>query len=136
MGGSDPFIESNIIPSLYESDGDTAVIAMDYTVGAGNDNDSYDTYTVHEYYRIRKTTRAMYLLNFERESNQVFDGRNDLLSSGKINLGIQPDSDIELMDDDKNITHILKMREVSGVMTRAAIHLQKYLHLLLMTQIT
>lgn len=101
-GDLHPFIESNIIPSLYESDGDTAVIAIDYTVGAGNDNDSYDTYTVHEYYRIRKTTRAMYLLNFERESNQVFDGRNDLLSSGKINLGIQPDSDIELMDDDKN----------------------------------
>ena len=101
-GDLHPFIESNIIPSLYESDGDTAVIAIDYTVGAGNDSDSYDTYTVHEYYRIRKTTRAMYLLNFERESNQVFDGRNDLLSSGKINLGIQPDSDIELMDDDKN----------------------------------
>ena len=101
-GDLHPFIESNIIPSLYESDGDTAVIAIDYTVGAGNDNDSYDTYTVDEYYRIRKTTRAMYLLNFERESNQVFDGRNDLLSSGKINLGIQPDSDIELMDDDKN----------------------------------
>lgn len=101
-GDLHPFIESNIIPSLYESDGDTAVIAIDYTVGAGNDNDSYDTYTVHEYYRIRKTTRAMYLLNFERESNQVFDGRNDLLSSGKINLGIQLDSDIELMDDDKN----------------------------------
>lgn len=101
-GDLHPFIESNIIPSLYESDGDIAVIAIDYTVGAGNDNDSYDTYTVHEYYRIRKTTRAMYLLNFERESNQVFDGRNDLLSSGKINLGIQPDSDIELMDDDKN----------------------------------
>lgn len=101
-GDLHPFIESNIIPSLYESDGDTAVIAIDYTVGAGNDSASYDTYTVHEYYRIRKTTRAMYLLNFERESNQVFDGRNDLLSSGKINLGIQPDSDIELMDDDKN----------------------------------
>ena len=72
-GDLHPFIESNIIPSLYESDGDTAVIAIDYTVGAGNDNDSYDTYTVHEYYRIRKTTRAMYLLNFERESNQVFE---------------------------------------------------------------
>ncbi len=82
MGDLHPFIESNIIPSLYESDGDTAVIAIDYTVGAGNDNDSYDTYTVHEYYRIRKTTSNV-SSNFERESNQVFDGRNDLLSSEK-----------------------------------------------------
>ena len=101
-GDLNPFVESNIIPSVYNVDGDVAVIALDYTMGAENDSNGFDTYTVHEYYRVRKASTAMYLLDFDRETTQVFDGRNDLLSTGKINLGIAPDTEVEAADDAKN----------------------------------
>lgn len=101
-GDLTPFVESNIVPSVYNVDGDVAMIALDYTMGAENDNGGFDTYTVHEYYRVRKSTSSMYLLDFDRETTQIFDGRNDLLSSGKINLGIMPDAEVETAGDVKN----------------------------------
>lgn len=100
-GDLEPFVESNIIPSIRSVDSEVAMIVLEYTMGAANDYASYDTYTVHEYYRIRQSNNSMYLLNFERTAAQVFDGRNDLLSSGKINLGVNPDTEVTAMADEK-----------------------------------
>lgn len=100
-GDLNPFVESNIIPSIRSIDNEVAMIVLEYTMGAANEHDAYDTYTVHEYYRIRQTNTTMYLLNFERSAKQVFDSRNDLLSSGKINLGIQPDSSVPALANEK-----------------------------------
>lgn len=36
----------------------------------------------------------MYLLNFDRETTQHFDGVNDLTGKGNINLGISPDTNV------------------------------------------
>lgn len=101
-GDLKPFVESNIVPSVLDINEETAIITLDYTIGAANDNDSYDTYMVHEFYRIRQTSSRFYLLSFDRETTQIFDGRYDLISSGKINLGINPDSEVEAVSDEKN----------------------------------
>lgn len=101
-GDLNPYVESNIVPSICEIDGEVAMIVLEYTMGAENDYDAYDTYTVHEYYRIRQTNTSMYLLNYERSASQVFDGRNDLLSSGKINLGINPDTAVTAFANEKH----------------------------------
>lgn len=102
FGDMNPFVESDIIPSVYELDEETAVIAFDYVIGAENEFDSYDTFVVHEFYRIRQTTRGIYLLSFDRQTTQLFDGVNDATTSGKIDFGIQPDSDIEYLSDNDN----------------------------------
>lgn len=101
-GDLNPYVESNIVPSVCEIDGEVAMIVLEYTMGAENDYDAYDTYTVHEFYRIRQTNTSMYLLNYERTASQVFDGRNDLLSSGKINLGIHPDTNVTAFSNEKH----------------------------------
>ncbi len=101
-GDLKPFVESNIVPSVLNINDETAIITLDYTIGASNDNESYDTYMVHEFYRIRQTSSRFYLLSFDREITQIFDGRYDLVSSGKINLGINPDTQAEVMADEKN----------------------------------
>lgn len=89
-----PFIESDRIPSITQIGQETAEITIDYMVGAENDNNSYDTYRVKDYYKIRQSGSKLYLLDYEREAGQYFDGQNDFLSSSKINLGIQPDTDV------------------------------------------
>ena len=97
-----PYVESQIIPKVKEISKDVAIITLNYRAGAVNEYDSYDSYNVYEYYRIRQTNTGFYLLNYEREVNQIFDGKNDLTSSGKLNLGIQSSSTTEYGSDEKS----------------------------------
>lgn len=89
-----PFIESERIPSVLQIGQEVAEITLNYLVGAENENSEYDTYNVKDYYKIRQAGSKMYLLDYEREAGQYFDGKGDFISSSKINLGIQPDTDI------------------------------------------
>lgn len=100
-GDMGPYVESQLIPVIKEISKDVAVITFDYKIGAINEYESYDSYNVYEYYRIRQTTSGFYLLNYEREANQIFDGKNDLLSTAKINLGIQSGTTAEFNSDEK-----------------------------------
>ena len=98
-GDMGPYVESQLIPVIKEISKDVAVITFDYKIGAINEYESYDSYNVYEYYRIRQTTSGFYLLNYEREANQIFDGKNDILSTAKINLGIQSGTTAEFNSD-------------------------------------
>ena len=98
-GDMGPYVESQLIPVIKEISKDVAVITFDYKIGAINEYESYDSYNVYEYYRIRQTTSGFYLLNYEREANQIFDGKNDLLSTAKI--GIQSGTTAEFNSDEK-----------------------------------
>lgn len=102
-GNLEPYVESDIVPQIISITDDMAVIRLEYRIGAANDYDSNDTYRVSEYYRIRQTATGFYLLNYEREMNQVFDARNDLTSSSKINLGINSSTDVTCDSDEKGI---------------------------------
>ncbi len=101
-GDLKPTVESNIVPSVYMLDSEVAVVTLDYTVGVGGSESGYDVLKVHEFYRIRQTSARFYLLNFDRQTTQIFDSKSDLISTGKINLGIAPDESVEAMADDKN----------------------------------
>ena len=59
-----------------------------------------EKYLVTEYYRIRYTTDRMYLLDFERKMNQLFDEKKSVYNSNKISLGIQGADQIELTECD------------------------------------
>lgn len=102
-GDLEPYIESEITPEIISINDDVAIIRLDYRVGAANDYSSSDTYNVNEYYRIRQTNSGFYLLNFEREMNQVFDAKNDLTSSAKINLGINSSTYVNCTSDENGI---------------------------------
>lgn len=90
-----PFAESSVVPVVYDLYSDIAVMGLEYTIGAQNSHGAYDTYTVSEYYRVRETKSNMYLLSFDRETTQIFDVDNDLLSNGRINLGVNPYADVD-----------------------------------------
>ncbi|MGN0317194.1 MAG: hypothetical protein ACI4E1_04570 [Lachnospira sp.] len=99
-GELEPFIQSDIVPEVKLLSDELAVICLNYTVGAVNQYESSDTYRVNESYRIRRAGGGtMYLLNYERQMNQVFDGKNDLNSKGFLNLGITSKDDVEMKAD-------------------------------------
>ena len=101
-GDIDPFIESNVIPTVESIEQEIMIVSLDYSIGAENVDGTNDTYAVHEYYRVRQGTMGMFLLAFKREANQIFDGRDDLFPSGKINLGIQNKLTVQAKDSDNH----------------------------------
>lgn len=68
----------------------TGSFTMEYLVGIRNGK-KMNYYRVSEYYRIRYTPDRMYLLDFERTMEQIFDEESDVYVNDKIMLGITGD---------------------------------------------
>jgi hypothetical protein len=110
-GSLSPVVQGKVIPTINDVNNEIAIIALNYTIGAENHTGAYDTYTVNESYRIRQTANTMYLLNFDRETNQIFDTRNDFTGNNRINLGIKSDADVlTTVSENQNITFFINQR--------------------------
>lgn len=77
------------VPSVKEMNNSYNVIVLNYVVTSKETNNELAYYNVEEYYRIRYTNERMYLLNFERTMNQIFNGANDFLYENYLQLGIR-----------------------------------------------
>lgn len=66
--------------------------------GSSWSKDNY-TYNVVEFFRIRYTPDRVYLLDYERTMNQIFDPMADVYASNKIMLGIR-NANVEMMESD------------------------------------
>lgn len=95
-GDLNPKVEKTIIPTVKEINSEVASIYLEYTMAAQNSTGAYDSYNVDEYFRIRQTASTIFLLNYEREANQIFDSANDLSKASGISLGITSDEDVNL----------------------------------------
>lgn len=60
---------------------------------------STNEYNVSEYFRIRYTSDRIYLLDYERTMNQIFDSAEYVYSNNKIMLGIR-DGEVEMLESD------------------------------------
>ncbi len=89
-------------PRLTEINESTATMALDYRISATAENGSTEIYNVHEYYRLRFTDSRVFLLNFDRTTDQVFNPEsNEVIDPSGIILGITQ-KDVEYMTDEKN----------------------------------
>lgn len=73
--------------TIRELAAQTGSFDLDYLVNIRNGK-KIDYYRVNEYYRIRYTPDRMYLLDFERTIEQIFDETSDVYINDKIVLGI------------------------------------------------
>ncbi|MCD8037811.1 MAG: hypothetical protein LUE96_01800 [Lachnospiraceae bacterium] len=87
---------------ISEIDQSTASIKLYYRVqtsaGGSWSKENY-TYNIVEFYRIRYTADRIYLLDYERTMNRIFDPLADVYASNKIMLGIR-DSRVQMMESD------------------------------------
>ena len=89
-------------PRLTEINENTATMTLDYRISASAENGSTEIYNVHEYYRLRFTDSRVFLLNFDRTTDQVFNPEsNEVIDTAGIVLGITQ-KDVEYMPDEKN----------------------------------
>ena len=84
----------------------TASVILKYIVKEIDRTDE-DYYFVEEYYRVRYTPNRMYLLDYERNMDQIFDADKDSFSNDKIYLGIG-DEDVTMAESEggKNLAFI------------------------------
>lgn len=87
------------VPSVKEMNSSYNVIVLNYVITANGENGELEYYNVDERYRIRYTSERMYLLNFERIMNQIFNGENDFLYENYLQLGIRA-KDVEYMQNE------------------------------------
>lgn len=66
------------------------VITLQYVVAGKDSEGNTGYYNIEEYYRLRMTDTRMYVLNFERTMNRIFQGENHFISDhNRIQLGIR-----------------------------------------------
>lgn len=88
-------------PRLTEINTNTATLTLDYRIASVNGSGITEVFNVHEYYRVRYTDSRVYLLNFERTTDEIFNPENQVIESKGISLGIT-DKDVEYVTDEKN----------------------------------
>lgn len=92
------------IPSLKEMSFSYNVVVLNYVVTSDNSDGELEYYNIEEYYRIRYTDERIYLLNFERTMNQIFNGENDFLYDNYLQLGIRSKDVAYMQNETGNIT--------------------------------
>lgn len=81
-------IESDVTPQIKELSDSIGTIKYDYMVSIVNEEGDKDYFNVEEYYYVRYTTDRMYLLDYERFTNEIFNPVSQRFTGKEIRLGV------------------------------------------------
>lgn len=87
------------IPVIKEINETTASVVLEYQLTSQNDDEETELYDVKEFYRMKYQDTRIYLLDFQRSANQVFDGTLPVYEDDGIILGVR-DKNVEYMMND------------------------------------
>ncbi|QHQ60072.1 hypothetical protein Ana3638_04155 [Anaerocolumna sedimenticola] len=111
-GNLKPKVMGEIIPTINEINDDTASVELKYMISAETES-SEEYYYVKEFYRVRYTTSRIYLLNYERTMESVFDINLTSLTKSELKLGITNKKDTNLVTStDNNKLSFVSQREL------------------------
>ncbi|MCD7737269.1 MAG: hypothetical protein LUI07_09990 [Lachnospiraceae bacterium] len=123
-GDLNPSIYYKPTPSLVDINGTTASFVLYYRISAVDEDGITNIYNVKEFYRLRYTDTRVYLLDFTRTTDEIFNTDGAVLEDSGINLGIT-DSDVEYaFDDEKTVVAFVQENELwmyeinGGTLTR------------------
>ena len=93
-GELEPQISTEVEWSIKESNSVYTSLLADYQVTCKGDAGEVETFNVKEFFRVRYSGGEMYLLDYNRSMNQVFNGNKHVLDETGILLGMaEPDLD-------------------------------------------
>ena len=87
-GKMEPKLEEKAVPVIKDINETTCSIVMKYVISDQEEEKQKDYYNVTDFYRLRYMQSRIRLLDFERETQELYDGENTELTSNGINLGI------------------------------------------------
>lgn len=111
-GNLNPEFVTDVIPTIVENYPDIASVVLEYIVSA-NVSGIPELYRVKEYYRIRYSPDRMFLLNYERRMESVFDMALTSISKSQLKIGITSNLDLpHLYSPDKEKLVFVRNREL------------------------
>ena len=75
-------------PRIRQINRNTGSLTMEYRIAAVNEEGVTEVFNVTAYYRVRFTDSRVFLLNFERTTDEIFNPENSVLEESGIRLGI------------------------------------------------
>jgi len=107
-----PKVVGEVVPTIKEISSDMASVELKYMVSAETDN-GLEYYDIKEFYRVRYTSSRMYLLDYERTMESVFDLALTSLSKSEFKIGITNQSEVDLVTSmDHNKLSFVRQREL------------------------
>lgn len=92
---------------ITETNSSYTSVLLEYDVSCTGEENETDMYMVKEFFRVRKNNGQMYLLNYDRTMEQIFDGSKNVLSEKGILLGItDPDVQYVVSKDGKIVAFV------------------------------
>lgn len=85
------------VVKIKELLGDIGCYELNYKIKALNEYDVYEYYNITEFFRIKWTSSDIYLLDYNRNMEQIFNPTSQSVSAVRINLGITSDNDCEFL---------------------------------------
>ncbi len=111
-GELNPGIYYKPTPSLVDINETTASFVMEYRISSVGEDKETDIFNVREFYRLRYTDTRIFLLDFTRTTDEIFQADESVIEPTGINLGIT-DLDVEFMfDEEKNIIAFVQENEL------------------------
>ena len=87
-GNMEPEIKGEVLWDIKETNSVYTSFVSEYQVVVNDEDKGSELFNIKEYYRVRFLKDKIYLLNFDRTMNQVFDSSKDVVSKDGIILGI------------------------------------------------
>lgn len=93
-----PQISRPGIPTIEDINENTGSVSLTYYISAENEAGEVEKYQVDEFYRMSYNQTRVVLLDFRRQVKQVLTTEQNLVSAGRVNLGITS-ADVQYMSD-------------------------------------
>ncbi len=100
-GNLEPEVLTEAVPSIKEFNVETASVQLQYFVKIKNDSGT-EIYNVKEFYRIRYTADRIYLLNYERTMESLFDIGLTSLAKSEFKIGVTNEQDMQIVTSAEN----------------------------------
>lgn len=104
-----PEVITEIIPSIRELNVETAAVQLEYFVSADT-GAGESVYRIKEFYRVRYTSNRIYLLNYERTMEELFDIKKTSVLKSDFKIGITSQKDLKAVTCADN-TRVAFVRE-------------------------
>ena len=99
-GTLNPQIYYKPTPRITEINTKTGTLTNEYRIASVSSSGATEVYNVREYYRVRFTDSRVFLLNFERTTDEVFNPEDNVIEKKGIRLGVTG-QDIQYSTDAK-----------------------------------
>lgn len=96
-------LASDISINIKEADGIMSVVQLEYIVNSQEEDGNINTYETVDSYTVKWTSQRIYLMDFDRKTNQIFSGSESLFSGKRIITGIGNDETIRTRKSESGI---------------------------------